>query len=184
MSQIQQNTVLLQELLDDMNGLSKHLFLKRIEGIDNMNIRAVELGDITQITAHAFYACYNLIAIEIPASVKTIGYQAFGNCENLIAVELTLGLEVIDSSAFSGCSALTSIAIPASVTNIDTLAFSYCLALERVIINAQTPPTVGGVPFSNCNALTKIIVPVGCVDAYKNADGWSDYADLIVEATE
>ncbi|MCK9302947.1 MAG: hypothetical protein M0P35_07130, partial [Bacteroidales bacterium] len=34
--------------------------------------------------------------------------------------------------------------------------------------------------FAGCEALQNIFVPVESVDAYKIAEGWSDYADIII----
>ena len=43
------------------------------------------------------------------------------------------------------------------------------------------PPTLGSNVFPP--NVTTITVPTGCGNAYKTADGWSTYADKIVEAT-
>lgn len=45
-------------------------------------------------------------------------------------------------------------------------------------VNSTTPPTLEYHVFGDA-LWTKIYVPSASVDAYKNADGWSDYADKI-----
>jgi hypothetical protein len=51
-----------------------------------------------------------------------------------------------------------------------------------VTVLAETQPVYDSnfEMFSNCPALTAIKVPASSVDAYKAADGWSEYADIIV----
>ncbi len=66
-------------------------------------------GSVTSIGDWAFYSCYSLTSITIPASVTSIG-----------------------ASAFEECSSLTSITIPSSVTRIGEWAFNYCNKLTSV----------------------------------------------------
>lgn len=83
------------------------------------------------------------------------------------------------------------ITVPDSVTSIGKSAFyksgngEYQLTANMLAI---TPPSVGDSAFNPKKTSTNkycnsIIVPSGCGDAYKAADGWSSYADIIVEAS-
>ena len=77
-----------------------------------------------------------------------------------------------------------SITVPASVANIGSYAFrphpssSYSYS---VFFLASEPPTLGDDCFGNDteNENLDIYVPSGSVNAYKNADGWNEYADRI-----
>lgn len=71
--------------------------------------------------------------------------------------------------------------MPDSVTSIGDHAFGGNFRLTNIIMLPTTPPTLGlnAIPLNG----TTITVPVGCGDVYKSADGWSAYADKIVEAT-
>lgn len=90
-------------------------------------------------------------------------------------------VETIGAHGFR-TSKLTSIRIPASVTSLGWGAFYQCGSLLKVIIDATTPPTLGGSAFASGNANRKIYVPDSAIDAYKTA--WSDYADAIVGQSE
>ena len=71
-------------------------------------------------------------ALDIPASVKTIGEWAFHDCYDLTQVLLPDGLTSINVGLFGGCSSLSEVYIPASVTGISVFAFSGCDKLEKV----------------------------------------------------
>jgi hypothetical protein len=58
------------------------------------------------------------------------------------------------------------------------MAFAVCGSLISVTINATTPPTLGENVFW-ASSIQTIYVPAESVDAYKSADKWSSYADLI-----
>ncbi len=90
----------------------------------------------------AFSDCTALTAIEIPASVETIGAAAFKECYKLTTVTFEKGSQLktigggyssypYSYGAFSGCP-ITSIEIPASVETIDATAFKGCSQLATV----------------------------------------------------
>ena len=158
----------------------------------------------------AFNSCYSLESIYIPQAVETIGGGAFSYCDSLTGVTIgdnvfkiggsafyackklsnvIIGNGVINigGSAFGYCSSLTSITIPDSVTAIGSRAFYLCSSLTSVYCKATTPPTIETYSLDNKWSAfygndddRKIYVPMESVDAYKSAEGWSDYADAIV----
>ena len=80
---------------------------------------------IVEIGPHAFSAT-SLPALELPHSLRYIGFGAFANCIRLTKVEIPDGLEIVETTAFSGCTSLTRVTIPASVTQIGDRAFQDC----------------------------------------------------------
>ena len=165
---------------------------------------SVTIGDsVTEIGNYAFYNCDSLTSVTIPDSVTTIGEYAFADCSSLISVTIpdsvttigdyafcdcsslknvTIGdcVATIGSSTFYNCSSLTSVTIPASVTTIGYAAFDDCDSLTSVYCKAITPPAGGWYVFDYNASGRKIYVPMESVNAYKSAEGWSDYADAIV----
>lgn len=148
------------------------------------NCNTIIPTSVTAIGYEAFCGCVNLRSIVIPENVVTIGESAFGGCVGLTAITMHNSLTSIEDYAFQACSDLTSIVIPENVVTIGQGAFWRCADLTTVTVLSLTPPMldeVNGTPvFESCDNLVSIQVPIQSVELYKNADGWSEYADLIV----
>ncbi len=183
---------------------AKHLM------IDDTEITELVIPDgVTWIGDWAFRGCSSLTSVTIPDSVTSIGRSAFEGCTSLtnfygkfasedgrclivdgkLVAFAPFGLtqysipDIVTSigyKAFSGCTSLTSITIPDSVTKIEYDAFYGCSSLTKVYCKPTTPPSGNWSMFGSNASGRKIYVPRGSVNAYKNAEYWSDYADDIV----
>lgn len=138
-------------------------------------------------------------SLNLPNSIKVIGNDAFNNT-GLSHIKLPENLEYISRGAFSQNRNLQdTLKIPSSVIQIRTNAFSYCEKLTAVILPEQleeiqasafrdcrslnyirclskTPPVLAADAFSGVekNNFT-VVVPEGCVDTYRNAEGWKEF---------
>ena len=135
---------------------------------------------VTTIGGGAFYGCSSLTSIIIPDSVTSIVDWAFGYCSSLTSVTIPDSVTTIGYDAFYYCSSLTSVTIGDSVAAIGNGAFRDCSSLTSVYCKATTPSTGGFWMFDNNASGRTIYVPMESVEAYKSAEGWSDYADAIV----
>ena len=157
---------------------------------------------ITSIGEDAFRECSNLMSITIPQSVSEICSQAFLKCENLETVFI-LGKATIGINAFKDCNNLTSITLPDNVTNIGNYAFKNCSSLTSITIpngvtsigyevfydcgsltsitsKAVTPPSIkNSDTFYGVNKSIPVYVPAVSVEAYKSAEYWSDFSNII-----
>lgn len=100
----------------------------------------------------------NLLSINLPKGLKTIGKYTFAGCANPLSVILHEGLEAIGEKVFYRCNIplinlpeglktidkdafrlakITSITIPESVTDLGISAFDLCESLHTVVINAK-----------------------------------------------
>ena len=111
-------------------------------------------------------------------TVTTIGEKAFIN-GNMSSIVIEEGVVNIAKNAFLFCSNhLTKATLPSTIESIGNYAFQSS-GLTKITINATTPPTLGYDVFENASSLAHIYVPSANVNAYKAAEGWSDYASLI-----
>lgn len=157
---------------------------------------------VTKIDGMAFADCISLPSITIPSGVTYIGSQAFTGNKSLTSIIIPSGVTMLDYATFFMCQSLTSatlsenitklgddvfkfsglqtIAIPSGVTEIGQYCFAFNYSLVSATINAVTPPTLqNNNIFYGSDRLAAIYVPAGSVNAYKAANGWSDYASII-----
>ena len=105
-------------------------------------------------------------------------------------------VEIIGRSAFSGIvsSSLANWVLPASITKIEDYAFigiqgsSSPIIVRNLTVLSTTPPTLGisvfgSTAYTSTEASKSIVftVPKGCGATYKEASGWSEYAEFIIE---
>ena len=170
----------------------------RCTGLSNITIP----NSVTSIGDSAFSSCTNLTSITIPESVNSIGNNTFSGCTSLTSITIPDNVTIIGASAFRDCTSLSSITIPDNVTSIGSYAFWHCTNLTNITI-PESVKNIGNNTFHDCTSLTSVIVlpeippflggknsfyntndcPIyvlaESVDAYKTAEGWSDYADRI-----
>lgn len=114
--------------------------------------------DIEVLNNFLFSDCKTLRTITLPKKLKSIGE--------------------IGGNVFASCHGLTEITIPSSVTSIGNSSFFDCGSLTSVTCLPETPPSLGSGVFAISDNVV-IYVPAASVDAYKAAQGWSEYADRI-----
>lgn len=146
---------------------------------DCTSLSAVTIpNSVTGISYGAFSEC-GLKSVTIPNSVVSIGEVAFDGCSTLSSVTIGNSVQEIKGRAFKNCSNLATITIPQSVTSIEVQCFRACSNLSNVTVLATTPPALGSSVFEYTSESLVIHVPAASVNAYKTAEGWSDYASII-----
>lgn len=125
------------------------------------------------------FASHNLNSYTIPEGVTTIEDCVFFDRAS-IAITLPESLIEIGYYAFGSCEFMYDITIPKNVTRIGNNAFLYCRDLNTIYCKPTTPPELGYSVFGyEYRPEIKIYVPAEAVDAYKQAEYWSEYADNI-----
>lgn len=134
---------------------------------------------VVSIGERAFQAC-NLESVALPDSLTAIGNYAFYNCKSMLSVDFGDSVETIGQYAFYGCLGLTSVTLPDSVATISNFAFQGCKSISSLYCKAVTPPSLGNYSLYGTAGDLAIYVPAASIEAYKSADVWSKYADIIV----
>lgn len=200
----------LNALLGDKKDLITHLTLKgKINGTDITTIRSMaklsvinlldvdivkggvfnsslynDKIDITnnEVPEEMFYAKENITVVILPENITAIGLKSFSDCPKLASVSIPDGVISFGTNAFYGCSKLLSVTIPAKVTTIDYGAFQECTALKEIHCKALIPVKITAFTFHGCSTATcKVFVPKGTAEAYKSADGWKTFKNIIEE---
>ena len=163
-------------------------------------LRSVNItSGVTSIVAQGFQNCTGLTNITVDSGNKyysaSDGVLFNKNKTELVCYPSVSGhytipnyVTSIGDGAFYACAGLTSITIPNNVTSIGKNAFYLASGNTRTVnVLSVTPATLislaGIVTAFDDVGTNNIIVPVGSGDTYKNADGWSKYADYITEAS-
>lgn len=170
-------------------------------------LTSVEIGDCVEtVGQYAFLVNTNqsactLTSLTIADSVKEFGDYAFNGNFALTTLNLPNGLLRIGSNALTSigvesitipnsvttigdyllasCINLLNVTIGSGVTSIGMEAFFRCSELREVTVLAPTPPTLGRYAFDNVTRITAIYVPSASVEAYKTANEWSRFANMI-----
>ena len=131
-------------------------------------------GDIPENTS--FVIKEGTVSISPDAFIKENRRIDYG----LVAVAIPNSVEIIGEYAFSQCRALRSVNIPSRVTTIESYAFSYCKSLTSVTTEIVEPLSLpSDVFFKASVANATLYVPAESVEAYKNADQWKDFGQVL-----
>lgn len=117
-----------------------------------------------------------LVSVNLPEGLSSIGKNAFLSCSGLISVPIGKKVTSIGENAFANCSSLTSVTIPNSVTSIGGTAFGACSSLNEIIVRSETPPFVYNNTFSNYNGTLK--VPDAGWEAYVAHEIWGLFGTI------
>ena len=102
----------------------------------------------------------NITGLEIPDSIKKIGYNAFKDCENLTSVELGQ-IERISFDVFNNCPKLTAITIPKTLvsgpTNVGGV-FTGTTNLTSITFEDGLTQIPSGI-LRMCTGITEVTIP-------------------------
>ena len=116
--------------------------------------------------------------VSLPDTLLHIG-SAFYGCAYLTTITIPNNVEIIGAYAFRYCQTLSSVTIGCSVQFIGAYAFNSCPDLVEVTCLATTPPEIFSTTFGGMSSSKTFYVPCESVEAYKTAEGWSQYASSI-----
>ena len=89
------------------------------------------------------------------------------------------GVIKIREYLFSHSNGFKSVTLPTTLEVISKKAFEYCKDLSTLYCKTVTPPVLDSTPFEGNKNFPTIYVPSNSVNAYKSAEGWSNYASYI-----
>jgi len=146
------------------------------KGIETMDAGTFEASDnIRNVALH----CNDFIEKD-----HTL-YEGIGHVFNSVGIfVLDEGLMRLGASAFSGCY-VYSLTIPSSVTSIGSDAFYYSFSLADIYCYAEQVPETASNAFNVSNYTEATLhVPANAVDAYKSAEGWQNFGNIVALTDE
>lgn len=118
-----------------------------------------EVYTVTGTDGYVFNQCSNLVTVELPKTIKTLGNYTFNQCTSLEQVNIPDGITTIPFGCFYGCMTLTSVTLPQSVTTIGKYAFGYASSLADVNITDNIT-SIGEAAFFG-TAIKSVTIPSG-----------------------
>ena len=122
-------------------------------------LTAEDLIGTTQISNYAFQNCVDLVSVEFPNTLQTIGQNSFYGCENLENISgIPETVTSIKSSAFQECSKLSGdLILSDNITNLETYAFNNCRNISSIYIGKNISIIQVGT-FQNCRGCTSLTI--------------------------
>lgn len=146
-------------------------------------IKKIEIpSEVLELFARCFAGCTSLEEViwhegKSGVEMRSIYSQVFDGCTNLCKVNIPEGVTDIQSEVFAS-TAISTLVLPSTITDIDTYAFNQMPNLQTIFCKAPRVPYVVGSGIRM--QVVTIYVPEGVVENYKSAQGWSNFADVIV----
>lgn len=137
-------------------------------------IKAFVGDSVTNINNYAFYSCFSLREISLPAGLQTLGNNSLYNCAYLPHITLPHGTSEIGNEAFSSCYSLMSVSIPNTVASIGTEAFHGNSLLQSIVL-PRNIEAIGSDTFNGCYGLKSMVIHEGVQtidqDAFYHCEG-------------
>jgi len=135
---------------------------------------------LTELKGEVFSGCTSLVTINLPKSLKVLGND-FRSCTGLTGDMVIPDLvEEVTLFTFEGCTGLSRIVLGSSINHVYEAAFNNT-QFESLVIRAITPPQLERLDYPyawDLPADLPIIVPCGTLEAYQNAEGWSEFTNI------
>lgn len=111
--------------------------------------------------------------------------EYLGNASVIVVPESVDGITVtsVADETFNN-KYVTSVSLPSTIVSIGARAFQNDRILRTVYIAAATPPAIGENAFNWLRSDFLVIVPDGCEQTYRQANGWTAYAAYITSNGE
>lgn len=129
---------------------------------------------LKSIGKNAFSGCTNLETINWGTGVEEIGFEAFSGC-GLLAIDIPAPLKTLAPSALANIGNMENITLPATLTTMGEKQFMGMTILKSVTCKATTPPSIigGATTTYNIPASCVLKVPAAALNAYKTAPEWN-----------
>ena len=156
-------------------------FNNRLEYVVRGTLRKVSFEEgITRIGAYAYGYWYkdfgagchtDLIEINLPSTLTSIGRYAFNEQENLKNIVIPENVSVIEDWAFGRCKSLKEVKLPEGIETMGRNIFAFCTSFtstDAVKLSSKMNYIPEGM-YYECSGITEIRIPEGVKTIKENA---------------
>ena len=123
--------------------------------------------------------CENLVALNLPSSLKSIGWRSLWSIK-VSSIVVPENITQLWDLFLSRCPELTSVELPSTLTEMRGDVLADDPKLKTVKCKAANPPVITAGVFKNTPiASAKLIVPAGSKALYQAAEGWKDFGTIV-----
>lgn len=120
----------------------------------------------------------------IPQNVKEIYNYCFMDCKDIVSVIIPDNVERINDYCFIRCDSLETVIIGKNIKHIGENAFSNCNSITSFYCYSEQVPSTSNNAFDNSLGNAILYVPSASVDAYKEAEPWKNFKQIVaIEGT-
>lgn len=161
---------------DGITGIGERAFAycRKLQGQDVIMQRLTLPAGLITMEEGAFQYCESLVRVRIP-NLENIPNYAFSSCKNLIDIELPSNLKTIGEWVFFENTMLPNIDLPSGVTSVGNYAFHQCAKLTSVQSYPLTAPTIGANTFDPAYKTARNLR----VRSGTNYNAWANYFNKI-----
>lgn len=137
--------------------------------------------NVSIIYGGTFASCGFDGTLTLHDGILFIGESAFQDCNKLKGtLTMPSSLAVVNAYTFCGCSQIEKLVLPRSIEHIGDAAFGSCHGLKTIVSHNDTPPEISNTAFDGVDKETTVVsVPRTSINAYKEADGWKEFKNII-----
>ena len=121
------------------------------------NLIEIEIPNSVKSIGSGVFSHTGLKEIKLPDSIKTIGRYVFAHSD-LNQIDFPKGIDIIPEGMFESCMSLTEIEIPEGVKILGRNVFIYCRNLKEVAL-PNSLEVIDFQAFAFCESLKKIVIP-------------------------
>ena len=115
----------------------------------NTGIESITIPEgVTELPGELFKDCQKLTTVELPSTLRTIGYNAFDSCPVLDNVDIPESVKRIDSGAFAGTTSLKTFTLHEGIQTMN-----YGIFRDSALTSVYIPKTLSATdaPFTGSN---------------------------------
>lgn len=142
-------------------------------------LRNITFPSKLKVIGTSAFSSTKLENLIFPNSLQKVHDNAFAFCRDLKEVQFNSNIS-LHNSVFGGCTSLEKVSFNNGLQELSEYLFASCTNLNVIIINSNTVPQLAhSNAFFETNANLQIYVPESSLTAFRTAEGWSVFSDII-----